>query len=105
MKEIVQKIMETEREVRERIDSAREEAQRIVRKAESDSRDVEEQARQKAVGEAHDLVERMKREAEQEKSRQIGEVRGGSPELLETKAKEIETAVDRVTKLVLGIEE
>lgn len=104
MKEIVQKIMETEREVRERIDGAREEAQRIVRKAESESRDVEEKGRQKAVGEAHDLVERMKREAEEEKNRQIEEVRGGGPELLEAKAGEIGTAIDRVTKLVLGIE-
>jgi len=104
MKEIVQKIMETEREVRERIDGAREDAQRIIRKAESESRDVEEQSRQKAVGKAHDLVERMKREAEAEKSRQIEEVRGGSPELLETKAKQIDTAVERVTNLILGVE-
>ncbi len=78
--------------------------QKIIRKAESESRDIEEQGRQKAVGDAHDLVERMKREAEEEKSRQIEEVRGGSPELLEAKAGEIETAVDRVTKLVLGID-
>ena len=104
MKEIVQKIMETEREVRERIDGAREEAQRIIRKAESESRDVEEQGRQKAVGEAHELIVRMKREAEEEKNRQIEAVQGGSPELLENKAGEIETAVDRVTKLILGIE-
>lgn len=104
MKEIVQKIMETEREVRERIDGVREEAQRIIRKVESESREIEEQGRQKAVGEAHELIVRMKREAEAEKNRQIEEVRGGSPELLETRAGEIETAVDRVTKLVLGIE-
>jgi len=104
MKEIVQKIMETEREARERIDGAREEAQRIIRKAESESREVEERGRQKAVNEAHELIVRMKREAEAEKNRQIEEVRGGSPELLDTKAKEIETAVDLVTKLVLGID-
>jgi len=104
MKEIVQKIMETEREARERIDGAREEAQRIIRKAESESREVEERGRQKAVNEAHELIVRMKREAEAEKNRQIEEVQGGSPELLDTKAKEIETAVDLVTKLVLGID-
>ena len=104
MKEIVQKIMETEREVRERIDGTREEAQRIVRKAETESREVEEKGRQRAVGEAHELIVRMKREAEAEKNRQIEKVRGGSPELLETRAKEIGTAVDRVKKLVLGIE-
>lgn len=104
MKEIVQKIMETEREVRERIDGAREEAQRIIRKAESESREVEEQGKQEAVREAQELVSRMKREAEEEKNRQIEEVRGGSPELLETKTGEIATAVDRVTKLILGNE-
>lgn len=96
--------METEREVRERIDGTREEAQKIIRRAEAESRDVEEQGRQKAVQEAHELVERMKREAEGEKNRQIGQVRGGSPELLESRAKEIETAVERVKRIILGID-
>lgn len=96
--------METEREVRERIDGTREEAQKIIRRAEAGSRDVEEQGRQKAVQEAHELVERMKREAEGEKNRQIGQVRGGSPELLESRAKEIETAVERVKRIILGID-
>jgi V/A-type H+-transporting ATPase subunit G/H len=104
MKEIVQKIMDTEREIREKIDGARGEAQKIVRRAESQSRETEELGRQRAVQEAHELVERMKREAEEEKSRQIEQVRGGSPELLETKAREIGIAVERVKKLVLGIE-
>jgi vacuolar-type H+-ATPase subunit H len=104
MKEIVQKIMDTEREVRERIDGTREEAQKIIRRAESESRDVEEQGRQKAVKEAHELVERMKREAEGEKSRQIEQVQGGSPELLGSKVKEIDTAVERVKRLILGLD-
>jgi V/A-type H+-transporting ATPase subunit G/H len=104
MKEVVQKIMETEREVRERIDGARGEAQKVIRRAETESRDIEEQERQKAVQEAHELVERMKREAEEEKNRQIEQVRGGSPELLVSKAKEIDAAVERVKRLVLGID-
>jgi vacuolar-type H+-ATPase subunit H len=104
MKEIVQKIMDTEREIREKIDRARSEAQKIVRKAESQSRETEELSRQKAVVEAHELVERMKREAEEEKNHQIEQVRGGSPELLESKAREIGTAVERIKKLVLGLE-
>ena len=104
MKEVVQKIMDTEREVRERIDGAREEAQKIIRRTEAESRDVEEHGRQKAVQEAHDLIERMKREAEEEKNRQIEQVRGGSPELLGSRAKEIETAAERVKRLILGID-
>ena len=104
MKEVVQKIMETEREIRERIDGTREEAQKIIRRAEAESRDVEEQGRQKAVQEAYELIERMKREAEEEKNRQIEQVRGGSPELLGSRAKEIETAVEHVKRLILGID-
>ena len=104
MKEVVQKIMETEREIRERIDGAREKAQKIIRRAESESRDVEEQGRQKAVQEAHELIERMKREAEEEKNHHIEKVRGGSPELLGSKAKEIDTAAERIKRLILGLE-
>ncbi len=96
--------MDTEREVRERIDGTREEAQKIIRRAESESRDVEEQGRQKAVQEAHELFERMKREAEEEKISQIEQVRGGSPKLLASKAKEIDTAAERVKRLILGID-
>ena len=49
MKEIVQKIMDTEREIRERIEQAGGEAQKIVRRAEAQSRETEELSRQKAV--------------------------------------------------------
>jgi V/A-type H+-transporting ATPase subunit G/H len=96
--------MDTEREVRERIDGAREEAQKIIRRAETESRNVDEQGRQRAVKEANELIERMKREAEEEKNRQIDKVKGGSPELLASKAKEIDRAAERVKRLILGID-
>jgi vacuolar-type H+-ATPase subunit H len=104
LKEIVQKILETEKEVRESIDRAHGDAQTIVREAEERSRQVEEGVREKAMHESQEIAERMKGEAEAERQRQIERAQGGSSELLKKKAAEIKTAADRVLNLVLGIE-
>lgn len=104
MKEIVKKIMETEREVRERIETAREEAQRIVREAEKKSRELTEEHRQRTTRDAQEMVERMKREAEAEKTLQIEKVKGGSHALIEKRSTEIERAVGRIVGVVLGTE-
>ncbi len=105
MKEIVQKILETEKGVRESIERAHADSQMIVREAEEKSRKVEEGVRQKAMHDAQEIVERMKLEAEEERKRQIGTAQGGSAEIIKKKSKEIKAAADRVTNLVLGIEE
>lgn len=104
LKEIVQKIIETEQEVREKIEVARKEAQDIVRRAEAQSRELEEQKRQEAVKQAQELIERLKREAERERDSQVENVKGGSKELIEKKGGEIDRAVERVTDLIIGIE-
>lgn len=104
MKEVVRKIIETEREVRDRIERAHGQAQKIVRDSETSSRELTEERRQKAVLEAQELVERMKKEAEEEHHRQVEKVKGGSPELVRKKSKEIDRAVELVTALVIGSE-
>lgn len=104
MKEIVQKILETEKEVRDGIEKAHADAQRIVREAEDGSRQVEERVRQKAMHEAQEIVEKMKGEAEKERQRQIDAAQGGSVELIRKKSAEIKAATARVTNLILGIE-
>ncbi len=105
MKEIVQQILKTEQEVRDKIEEARKESQKIVRDAETRSREIVEEGRQKAVHEAQELVERLKREAEEERTRQIEAVRGGSPELIESRSREIDRAVERITRLLTGVQE
>ncbi len=104
MKEAVQRILETEKQVRESIERAHADSQTIVRAAEERSRKVEDEVRQKAVHEAQELLERMKREAEEERARQIEKAQGGSVDLVGKKAAEIEVATERVTNLILGIE-
>lgn len=104
MKEIVQKILETEKEVRESIDRAHADAQDVVRKAEDESQTVDERFRQEAMHEAQQITERMKREAEAERERMIESAHGGSAELLKKKSAEIKAASDRVLRLLLGIE-
>lgn len=105
MKEIVQKILETEKEVREGIEKARGDAQTIVREAEEKSRRAEEEMRQKAVLKAHAITERMKEEAERERKQQVDRAQVGSAEIIKRKKAEIEAAAGRVTDLILGIEE
>jgi vacuolar-type H+-ATPase subunit H len=102
LKEVVKKIMETENEVRGKVERAHEEAQKIVRSAEGKSRDIAEESRQNAIREGQRLVELLKKEAETERDLQVGKVRGGSEELVKRRAKEIERAVKEITKLVTG---
>ena len=105
MKEIVQKILGTEKEVRESIEKAHADAQAIVREAENKSSQVEEGVREKAMHEAQKIVERMKEEAEKERQRQIAATQGGSAALIKKKAGAIREASERVTNLILGIEQ
>jgi len=105
LKEIVQKILEAEKEARDGIENARSEAQTIVREAEEKSRQVEERVRQDAMRKAHSIAERMKEEAEGERKRQVESAQVGSTEIIKKKKAEIEAAADRVTNLILGIEE
>jgi len=102
VKEIVRQIMETENEVRERVEQARAEAQKIVRDAETRVREIIETGRQEAIRESQELVARQRQEAEQERARQIGAVEGGGAELLAGKSAEIEKAAAAVLEIVTG---
>ena len=102
MKEIVKQIMETETEVREAVDDARAEAQKIVREAEGQSRDVIEKGRQSAIRESQELVAKFRKDAEDERKAQVDAVKGGSEELLASKASHIDTAVLKMLDIVKG---
>ncbi|MBU8920725.1 MAG: hypothetical protein KOO63_02585 [Bacteroidales bacterium] len=104
MKEIVKKIMETEKEIRGRIDEAKAKAQKVVRGAETKSREVVEQGRHQAVHDGQELIERLSREAERERALQVSKVSGGSEELLQKKSAGIAKAVTRIHGLVTGKE-
>ncbi len=104
MKEIVQKILETERIVRESVEKAHADAQRIVHEAGDRSRQVEENVRHTAMQEAHRITEQMTRDAETERERRIAAAQGGSAELANEKRAEIAGAADRVVKLIKGSE-
>jgi len=105
VKEIVKQIVETENEVRGRVEEARAEAQRIVRDAETKSRDIIETGRQEAVRESQELVARSRREAEDERTRQVDAVKGGGAELLAGKTAEIEKAAAEVLRVITGTDD
>jgi vacuolar-type H+-ATPase subunit H len=102
LKEIVKQIMETETEVREAVEDARAEAQKIVREADAQARDVIEKGRQDAIRESQKLVTKYRDDAEAERKRQIDAVKGGSEELLASKAPHIDAAVVKVLDIVKG---
>jgi vacuolar-type H+-ATPase subunit H len=105
VKEIIRKILETEKEARDGIENSRAEAQQIVREAEEKSRQVEEGVRKEAMQKAHSIMEQMKEEAERERKQQVERAQVGSTEIIKKKKTEIETVADRVMNLILGIEE
>jgi len=102
LKEIVKKIMESEKEVRARIDEAHAEAQKIVREAESKSREIVEQGRQKAVQEGQNLTEKMKREAEEERRVRVSQVNVNPDEIMKKCGASIDRTVAIIKDLVTG---
>ena len=100
MKEIVKKIMETENEIRGKVEDAYLRAQKIVRAAESGSRDIIEKKRQDAIKEGQELIERLTGEAEGERALQVEKVKGGSAELLKRRSKEVDSAIGRIIDMV-----
>ncbi|HSG28143.1 MAG TPA: hypothetical protein VLA34_06665 [Candidatus Krumholzibacterium sp.] len=105
MKEIVQKIIEAEKEIRDRIEEAKAESQKIVRGAEAKSREVIESGRQVAVQEGQQLIESLSREAEEERKKKVTEVSGGSDQVIRERSEGITAAVSRITKMVEGVME
>jgi len=105
VKEAVRKIIDIEREVREKIERARDDAQKTVRDAEVGSRELLEGAKQKAVREGQELIARLQREAGDERDRQVKMVKGGSPELMTKRKKEIDRAIQRIVTLIAGKED
>ncbi len=103
LKEVVQKILETEKEVRESIERAHADAQAILRDAEHQSRLVDEKIRQQAIHAAQEIAERMKQEAEAERQQQTSQAQGARSELFKRKSAEIEAATKRVVDLIFGI--
>jgi len=102
LKEVVKKIMETENELRGKVEDARSQAQKIVKTAESGSRDIIEKKRQEAMKKGQALIESMTNEAESERTLQVDKVKGGSSELLKRRSKEVDRAVDRIIDMVTG---
>ncbi|MBN2184002.1 MAG: hypothetical protein JW746_01610 [Candidatus Krumholzibacteriota bacterium] len=100
MKEIVKRIIETEKEIRDKVEDAHSQAQKIVRAAESGSRDIIEKKRLEAMKEGQALIERLTAEAEAKRTLQVEKVRGGSAELLKKRSKEVDRAVGRIVDMV-----
>ena len=102
MKDIVKKIMESEKEVRASVEAAHAEAQQIVRDAEGKGREIAEQGRQKAVIEGQNLLERMKREAEEERKVQVSQVSIDTNAVMKRRGREIDRTVAMIKDLVTG---
>lgn len=102
MKDIVKKIMESEKEVRASVEAARAEAQQIVRDSEVKNREIIEQGRQKAVMEGQNLLESMKREAEEERKVQVSQVKIDTESVMKKRGSEIDRTVAMIKDLVTG---
>lgn len=102
MKDIVKKIMESEKEVRASIEAARAQAQQIVRDAETKNREIIEQGRLQAVQEGQILLEKMKREAEEERKIQVSQVSIDTDEVMKKRGPNIDRTVAIIKDLVTG---
>lgn len=100
MKEQIDRILETEKEVNAKIEKAREKSRKIIREAEANSREVINQGRKEAFSRSKDIVEDYKKKARDQREKQIGNVKAGSEDFFSEKKAEIEKAVSRITEII-----
>lgn len=74
MRDVIQKIIVTETEARQRVQAARAEAERILSEARAHAQEIVEAARQSARLEADEVLTEALRNAETEKKRRLARV-------------------------------
>jgi vacuolar-type H+-ATPase subunit H len=100
LKRQIDRILETEKEVREKIDQAREKSRKIIREAEAKSREIVDGGRKEAFSRSKDIVEDYKKRAKEERDRQIGGVKADTEDFFSQKRGEIEKAASRITEML-----
>ena len=104
MKQVIAEILDEEKEARRRVEEAGEKARTIRLKAEEDAKRRSASIREKAQKEATETVTRAEAEAQKEREKAHAEASQKGKMVWKDKEKEIRGAVDKLFKIVLGIE-
>jgi vacuolar-type H+-ATPase subunit H len=102
MRDVVQKILETEGEARQLVETARTEADRISSDARKKGQEIVEQARHEALLEAEKIVEAAVESAEREKQDRLSRAAAEIESQVRIEATTRQWAVDEVVRCVCG---
>lgn len=102
MKEIIEKILEEEKQARERVDGAREKAKQIRIEAEKESKKILEEIQQKGREEAKALIAQAEGEAKEQREEELRGAARLDQTLWNEKKQDIEDTVEVLFRMVLG---
>ena len=100
MKEQIDRILKTEKEVHEKIEESRDESRKIIKEAEARSREIVDEGRKEAFERSKGIVEGYKSRAEVEREKKIGDVKAGNEDFFSDREGEIKNAIGRIAEIV-----
>jgi V/A-type H+-transporting ATPase subunit G/H len=104
MQEIVTKVLAAEREAETKIQQARSEAGKIRAEADRKAQEGLQAAREQATGRSEETLAEARSQAQAKYEKALQQSRDESRAFFESRGKEIELAVQRVTSLIIAPE-
>jgi V/A-type H+-transporting ATPase subunit G/H len=101
MKQVIDEILLEEKQARERVEAAREEAKQIRLKSDQESRKILDQSRQETQEEVKALLEKTRSEAEKEREAILNKAKKAGDTLWQEKAERIDKTLKRLFQLAI----
>jgi vacuolar-type H+-ATPase subunit H len=104
VKQVIAEILDVEKDARRQVEEAKDKARAIRQKAEADSKSHSAAVREQALKAAQQTVAKADAEAQAEREKALGLAAQEGKSLWKDKEKEIAKAVDKLFRLVTGVE-
>jgi V/A-type H+-transporting ATPase subunit G/H len=101
MKKVIDEILLEEKNARERVEAAREEAKQIRLKSDQESRRILDQSRQNTQEEVKTLLEKTRGEAEKERESILSKAKKAGDTLWQEKAEIIDKTLNRLFEMII----
>ena len=102
MKEVLQEILDAEKEAEEKVKQAREDAAKIRREADERCEEILKNAREEAHGVAREIATRAEEAVEKEYRAELEKAEENKNRFIEEESGRIDALVDRLTGMILS---
>jgi vacuolar-type H+-ATPase subunit H len=102
LKEVIEDILQTEKEGRNRVEDARQKAKEIVLAAETEAQKLRQITHEKAVQQGKDLISQTEAEAHKEKEAAITEADDAMKSFWDDKRDVIEQSIEKLFQMIIA---